>query len=419
MRPLRYVPTFALAATLSIASPHDGNADAVPLEAAVKEKSASIEGKLIAWRRDIHQHPELGDQETRTARLVAEHLRSLGLEVRTGVARTGVVGVLKGASRALPSRCAPTWTRCRSRSRRACPSPPRPRASTAARRSTSCTPAGTTPTPPCSWATAEVLAGMKDAAARHRDVHLPARRGRARACIRPLRAKLGRQADAGGRACSRNEARRGLRPARHARTLGRDLLPAVRATASSDDLEITVTGKQGHGGMPWNTVDPITTSARSSSGLQTVVSRKANLTASPAVVTIGTINGGTRANIVPETVQMTGTIRAYDEAVREQVHRDITTSPRRSPRAPARRPRCRSAEVRHHRQRRGADRADGAGAGARGRWADAPVPAGRGVRGFLVLRPGRPPACSSSWASRRRIRTPPGGAQPQPQLLRR
>jgi amidohydrolase len=93
--------------------------------------------------------------------------------------------------------------------------------------------------------------------------------------------------------------------------------------ASSDELLATITGKQGHGGMPWNTVDPITTSALVISGLQTVVSRRANLTASPAVVTIGTINGGTGPNIVPETVQMSDTIRTYDEAVRRQIHEDI------------------------------------------------------------------------------------------------
>jgi amidohydrolase len=100
---------------------------------------------------------------------------------------------------------------------------------------------------------------------------------------------------------------------------------AGAALASSDGLEIKVTGKQGHGGMPWQTIDPITTSAQIVNGLQTIVSRKVDLTASPAVVTIGTINGGTRANIVPETVEMTGTIRTYDEAIRDQLHRDITT----------------------------------------------------------------------------------------------
>src|SRR5690348_4097385 len=75
----------------------EGRADSEALEAEVRKRASAVEGKLIAWRRDIHQHPELGDQETRTSRLVAEHLLSLGLEVRTGVARTGVVGILKGA----------------------------------------------------------------------------------------------------------------------------------------------------------------------------------------------------------------------------------------------------------------------------------------------------------------------------------
>jgi amidohydrolase len=97
MRCARYVSIFVLAATVSIASPHGGKADAPALEAAVGKRTATIEGKLIGWRRDIHQHPELGDQETRTSGIVADHLRSLGLEVRTGVARTGVVAVLKGA----------------------------------------------------------------------------------------------------------------------------------------------------------------------------------------------------------------------------------------------------------------------------------------------------------------------------------
>ena len=90
-------------------------------------------------------------------------------------------------------------------------------------------------------------------------------------------------------------------------------------TASSDDLGIVVTGKQGHGGMPWNSIDPITTSAQIILGLQTVVSRRADLTASPVVVTVGPINGGSRGNVVPETVSMAGTIRTYDEHVREQV----------------------------------------------------------------------------------------------------
>src|SRR5690606_38788673 len=81
---------------LSLSFVRDASAEDRELEAAVRDRAAAVEDKVIAWRRDIHQHPELGGQETRTAALVAEHLRELGLEVHTGIARTGVVGVLKG-----------------------------------------------------------------------------------------------------------------------------------------------------------------------------------------------------------------------------------------------------------------------------------------------------------------------------------
>ena len=93
--------------------------------------------------------------------------------------------------------------------------------------------------------------------------------------------------------------------------------------ASSDDLKIRVIGKQGHGGMPWNTIDPVTTSALIISGLQTIVSRRTNLAVSPAVITIGSIHGGTGPNVIPERVDMAGTIRTYDEQARKQVKDDI------------------------------------------------------------------------------------------------
>ena len=98
------------------------------LEQDIRQGATQIESKLIAWRRDIHEHPELGEQETRTAALVAEHLTNLGLEVKTGVARTGVVAILKGGKPGPVVALAPTWTRCRSRSRKACHSPLRPKA---------------------------------------------------------------------------------------------------------------------------------------------------------------------------------------------------------------------------------------------------------------------------------------------------
>src|SRR4051812_39675677 len=86
----------ASAVTLLLSVADKGRADSATLEAEVRKRSQAVEEKLIAWRRDIHQHPELGDQETRTAKLIADHLKGLKLEIRTKVARTGVVGVLKG-----------------------------------------------------------------------------------------------------------------------------------------------------------------------------------------------------------------------------------------------------------------------------------------------------------------------------------
>ena len=95
------------------------------------------------------------------------------------------------------------------------------------------------------------------------------------------------------------------------------------AMASADELRIKVTGRQGHAGYPWRTVDPVTTAAQIVLGVQTIVSRRTDLMKSPTVVSISTINGGSRFNIVPETVEMTGTIRTYDADVRKGVHADL------------------------------------------------------------------------------------------------
>ncbi|MCE7073720.1 peptidase dimerization domain-containing protein, partial [Dyadobacter sp. CY327] len=90
-----------------------------------------------------------------------------------------------------------------------------------------------------------------------------------------------------------------------------------------DVLNITVSGQQGHGGMPWNTVDPVVASAYVIAGLQSVVSRRADLTKSPAVVSVGMIHGGSSQNVIPDTVKMVGTIRSYDPEARKQLHADI------------------------------------------------------------------------------------------------
>ena len=325
MRCSRYVSTLVLAATVSIASPHDGKADAPALEAAVRDRTASIEGKLIGWRRDIHQHPELGDQETRTSGIVADHLRSLGLEVRTGVARTGVVAVLKGAKPGPTVALRADMDALPVKEPKGLPFASQAKAQYLGKEVDVMHACGHDAHTAILMAVAEVLTSLRD--------QLP---GTVQFIFQPAEEGSSVYPPGSGQISG---AELMVKEGVFAKTkpgavFGLHVLPgksgeiAYRAgavLASSDDLEIKVTGKQGHGGMPWQTIDPITTSAQIVNGLQTIVSRKVDLTASPAVVTIGTINGGTRANIVPETVEMTGTIRTYDEGIRTQVHDDIAT----------------------------------------------------------------------------------------------
>ena len=319
---LRHSVGLVLGVVLFLSIPDEGKTENAALEAKVRERAAAIEGKLIAWRRDIHQHPELGDQENRTARLVTEHLRSLGLEVRTGIARTGVVGILKGAKPgrtvalradmdALPVK-EPEGLSFASHAKgqhwgkevdvmHAC---------------------GHDTHTAMLMAAAEVLAGMKgDLPGTVQFIFQPAEEGSslfAPGSGKTWGAKLMLQE--GIFAQTKPDAVFGLHvmPGHSGEVFYR----SGATTASGDFLDIMVTGKQGHGGMPWNTIDPIATSALIISGLQTVVSRKANLALSPAVVTIGAIHGGEAGNVIPETVQMTGTIRTYDQQVRELIHRD-------------------------------------------------------------------------------------------------
>lgn len=312
--------------TLLLATPAIARADAAPLEAEIRERTASIENKLIAWRRDIHQHPELGDQETRTAALVTAHLNSLGLEVRTGMARTGVVGVLRGGRPGPTVALRADMDALPVKEPEGLPFASKAKAQYLGREVDVMHACGHDAHTAMLMAAAEVLAGLKDRLpGTVQFLFQPAEEGSSLfppASGQSSGAKL--MVEEGVFAETKPEAVFGLHVMPG--SSGEIAYRPGAALAGSDTLAITVTGRQGHGGMPWQTIDPITTSALIISGLQTVVSRQADLIASPAVVTIGTINGGTRHNIVPETVAMTGTIRSYDEVVREKLHRDIVTT---------------------------------------------------------------------------------------------
>ena len=301
----------------------EGRADSSELETQVRMRAAAVEEKLIAWRRDIHQHPELGDQEARTSGLVADHLSGLGLEVRTKVARTGVVGILKGAKSGPTVALRADMDALPIKEPEGLPFASKAKATLRGKEVDVMHACGHDAHTAMLMATAEVLAGMKES--------LP---GTVVFIFQPAEEGSSMVAPSSGKSWG---AKLMLEEGLFEKTkpdaiFGLHVMPgrsgeisyrSGAVLASSDGVEITIAGSQGHGGMPWNTVDPITTSALVISGLQTVVSRKANLTASPAVLTIGTIHGGASPNVVPETVEMSGTIRTYDANVREQIHRDV------------------------------------------------------------------------------------------------
>jgi amidohydrolase len=294
------------------------------LEQEIRLRATQIESKLIAWRRDIHQHPELGQQETRTAALVADHLTKLGLNVKTSVAGTGVVAILNGAKvgpvvalradmDALPvkepdglpfaSKAKGTYLGHEVDVMHAC---------------------GHDAHTAILMATAEVLTAMKDKLPGVvKFIFQPAEEGPS--LYAPFTGK-----NWGAKAMIREGVLRDPKPdAMFALHVVADL-PSGQigyrpgpSLASGDELRIKVIGRQGHGGIPWRAVDPVTTAAQIVLGLQTVVSRRTDLMKSPTVVSVTIINGGSKFNIVPGSVDMTGTIRTYDAGVRTGVHRDI------------------------------------------------------------------------------------------------
>lgn len=305
------------------------NAAEDTLDERLARSAEAIQPKAIAWRHDIHQHPELGNQEHRTAALVAEHLRHLGMEVETGVGTTGVVGLLKGGRPgpvvalradmdALPVLEA-TGLPFASEVRQQYLGEERPVMHAC----------GHDAHVAILMATAEVLAGLKDELPGSvKFIFQPAEEGPSDYVYDGQRHFGARQlVEAGVMENPDVAAVFGLHVTASMPTglIGYRSGPVM---ASSGDLHIRVQGKQTHGAQPWDGVDPIVTSAQIINGLQTIVSRQTNIMPAPAVVTIGTINGGSRHNIIPDEVVMTGTVRTFGDQVQQQVNERIERTAR-------------------------------------------------------------------------------------------
>jgi amidohydrolase len=275
-----------------------------------------VDAQVLAWRRDLHQHPELGNRETRTAQVIAEHLRALGLEPRTGVAHTGVTALLQGG---------------------------RPGPRIALRADMDALPVTErSGLPFASTATAEYrgqTVGVMHACGH--DAHVAMLMGVAEALV-AQRAQLPGEVlfvfqpaeesppdgeEGGAPLMLAQDVWQGKPPAAlfglhvwSALNVGQVGVRPGPMMAASDRFTIAVRGRQTHGSRPWGGVDPIVAAAEVIGSAQHIVSRQMNISQLPVVLSFGAIHGGNRYNIIPEQVELEGTIRSFDEGMRRDVY---------------------------------------------------------------------------------------------------
>ncbi|MDH5609512.1 MAG: amidohydrolase [Cyclobacteriaceae bacterium] len=283
------------------------------------ELAVKTEQKMIDWRHDIHQNPELSNREFNTAEKIATHLRSLGIEVQTGVAKTGVVGILKGAKPgpviglradmdALPvtervpldwaSTVTSTYNNIETGVMHAC---------------------GHDTHVSILMATAEVLAQMKNEL-----------RGTVKFVFQPAEEGAPPGEEGGAKLMVSEGVLKnpdvdvmfGLHI--NAQTpVGMVTYKSGGTLAAADRWVMKIKGRQSHGSTPWSGIDPIVTAAQIINGMQSIISRQTELTKEAAVLSVGLIRGGVRNNIIPEEVEMIGTIRTLDTQMQDKLHADF------------------------------------------------------------------------------------------------
>jgi len=282
----------------------------------VDELITKVEPKVIEWRRDFHQTPELSNREFKTAEKIAKHLKKLGLEVQEGVAHTGVVGILKGKNPgpvvalradidALPvtervpvpfaSKVMSTYNGIETGVMHAC---------------------GHDAHIAILMGTAEVLTKMKDKL-----------NGTVKFIFQPAEEGTPKGENGGAKMMVEEgvlknpdvDAIFGLHIAAGS-DVGIIEYKAGGTMAAAQTFKIKVKGKQSHGSRPWGGIDPIVVSAQIINGLQSIISRDTELTKEAAVITVGLIRGGVRSNIIPEEVEMIGTIRTLDYGMQKKLN---------------------------------------------------------------------------------------------------
>ena len=281
---------------------------------------ADIESKVIEWRRDFHENPELSNREFKTAEKIAAHLKSLGLEVQTGVAHTGVVGLLIGNQ--------PGKVIALRADIDALPVTERNDLAFKSEVKTTFLNTDTGVMHACGHDThTAILMGVAEVLSKNKDkingtvkfIFQPAEEG-------PLPGENGGAAlmiKEGVLENPKVDAIFGL----HIRSnyeVGTIYYKKGGIMASVERFVINVKGKQTHGGRPWQGVDPILISAKIIDGLQTIISRESKLVDEAAVITVGKITAGTRFNIIPETAELIGTVRTLDPKMKAHIEKRMT-----------------------------------------------------------------------------------------------
>ncbi|UJH67461.1 amidohydrolase [Allomuricauda sp. SCSIO 65647] len=277
----------------------------------------AIEGKVIEWRRDIHQNPELSNREFKTAKKIADHLIALGIEVQTGVAHTGVVGVLKGDK---PGKVVALRADID-----ALPVTERNDLSFKSTVTSEFLGEKVGVMHACGHdAHTAILMGVAEILASNKDkingtvkfIFQPAEEGpppgEEGGALLMVKEGVLKNPDV--------DAIFGLH-INSQTPVGMIRFKIGGTLAAAQSFTIKVKGKQSHGSQPWAGVDPILISAKIIDGLQTIISREANLTNEAAVITVGKIKSGVRFNIIPESAEMIGTIRTLDYGMKDHINK--------------------------------------------------------------------------------------------------
>jgi len=316
---LQRLMSAALAALLSAALPQAAAADS--LDQQIDQLADKVEPHVLQWRRHIHQNPELSNREVETAKYVAKQLRNFGVDdVQTGVAKTGVIAVVRGG------RPGPVIAlRADMDALPVTEEVDLPFKSTA-KATYDGKPVGVMHA--CGHdAHTSMLLGVAEVVARLKD-QWP---GTVKFIFQPAEESPPVGEEGGAQLMIKEGVL--LKDPRPEVIFGQHVISSWAAgevayrsgalMASADDVEIVVTGKGSHGAFPWNGIDPIVVASQIVLGLQTIASRQMDISKAPVIVTIGKIEGGTRDNIIPDSVTMKGTLRALDPGMRKQLQERV------------------------------------------------------------------------------------------------